>query len=133
MVRWVNVHTDDRVADIVRHFETAPGWKVLGAIDSVNWGEGYDLKWRGVPVRLHDEERSDKVMSRRQGACVRGDWDRLFQVVVEEMSGKVTLTFAIDHWGEADPQLYPDVADAIRVVLMGAGYKQGSITVEAPR
>ena len=90
MIRWVYLRTDDRVTDIARHFEAAAEWEVVGAIDSVNWGEGYDLRWRGVPVRLHDdEERSDELMRRCRGACRPGEWDQMFQVVAGGCPGRL--------------------------------------------
>lgn len=130
MVRWIYLRTDNRVREVARHFEAAPGWEVVGPIDSANWGEGYDLRWGGVPVRLHDDVRSDEVMRRGRGGCPPGEWERQFQVVAEEMSGEVTVSFAIDYRGEANPVLYPDVAESIRAVLLGAGYEQDSVTEE---
>jgi hypothetical protein len=133
MTRWIYLRTDDRAMDVVRHFEVASGWELVGPVDSANWGEGYDLKWTGVPVRLHDAERSDEVVRRCRGACPPGEWDRLFEVVAGEMAGEATLGFVIDYWGEAGPDLYSGVAEAIRAVLLGAGYDLNSIKGEAAR
>ena len=47
----VELHTDDRVTEVVELFRDRPEWSLLGKIDSANYGEGFDLQFRGEDLR----------------------------------------------------------------------------------
>jgi len=125
----VRLKTDERVHEVIKIFQDALEWSVEGKIDSVNYGEGYDLRFCGVPVRLYDDERSDEV-ELRLARKTEGSWDEIFRSVSRDMAGQVSLNFEIDRHDEASLQLHSQVARSIKEILIKGGYAESAIIQE---
>jgi hypothetical protein len=126
----VNLHTDDRVGKVIESFKTLPDWQIVRPLDSLNYGEGYVLEWRSIPIYLYDDERSDEVYTRCKGRFKHGEWEGHFLDVVKEMAGNVVLKFEIDRYDKFPSELCEDAAMAIKCVLIQTGYEPQSVTIE---
>lgn len=127
MARYVSIQTDDRVHDIARLFDGHPDWVVLGEIDSVNYGEGYDLRFGDTPVRLFDTERSDEVLRDPRFKWGK-NWDTVFEDVVRRLQGKVSLWIEIDRYDETTAEPQEEAVVSTHELLTGAGYQ---VTIDA--
>ncbi len=126
----VNLRTDDRVSDVVECFRNASGWSIVRAIDSVNFGEGYELEHRGTTVILYDDVRSDEVHRRLHGVIRPEFWEAEFPNVVADMRGEIDLTFDVDRWQRSSTTSQRDTVHTLAQVLRKAGYASEAIRVE---
>ncbi len=127
----LQLRTDERVCNVVRHFERRAGWTIVREIDSANYGEGYDLLFGSVPVRLYDDQRSDEVMRRIARHAERTEWEREITEVARDMAGTVWLQFEIDRWNEATPEDRERAVENLRQSLLESGYGSGDVRVES--
>jgi hypothetical protein len=120
MKTYLSVKTDLRVHDIVKYFEGTPGWTIIHEIDSLNFGEGYDLDYVGVRVRLFDDERSDEVLAHPKFK-IGNNWDEIFAEVQKRMTGQVSLHFEINRHLQANQRKATEAVLSIIKILKSQG------------
>ena len=125
----IGIRTDDRVEVIVSCFVDALNWELLGEIDSDNYGEGYDLLYKGMEVRLYDDERSDEALHQIYAGIFQ-DWEQAMEVAVAKMTGKVFLKFEVDRYDEFPSALRELAVVEIKKRLIECGYESAHISTD---
>ena len=62
MAIYIKIATDLRVKDLLPYMQEIEKMWFSHEIDSVNYGEGYELKYMDLVLRLYDDIRSDAVL-----------------------------------------------------------------------
>lgn len=96
MVIILEIVTDLRVKEFLPNLLDIDGIKFLKEIDSVNCGEGYDLEYLDLELRLYDDERSDEVLHDLNFLSGKLTWDQVFEKVVEKNTGHGLLKLEIN-------------------------------------
>lgn len=115
----IEIVTNSRVRDLLIHLNEVKGLRLVGEIDSVNHGEGYDFKYDEIGVRLYDDVRSDWVIANKKNLS----WDQAFELATEKFLNDVSLTIEIDRYGQYPKAENKVVSDAIYNKLSEKGFQ----------
>ncbi len=119
----LKIKTDDRVARLAQIIAQNSRWRVVRELESLNYGEGFELSFQGLCATLHDSERSDEVYieERTHGEFGYLRYEEVFSEVVERMRGQVELTIEFDRWDEM-PHLLSEAVENAQSLLEKHGY-----------
>lgn len=113
MAVYLEIATDLRVKDLLPDLLGINGIEFSKEIDSVNYGEGFDLKYYGLDLRLYDDERSDAALADDDFRKGELTWDQVFEKVVKNSSGKGLLKIEIERHDKCSKDKQLDLAKAI--------------------
>ena len=118
----LEVKTDLRVKDFVQFFACEKDWKILGEIDSMNYGEGYDLTFNSVPVRLYDDLRSDAALQHPNYKLGK-NWDEIFELIVKEFRGNAYVNYEVDRYDTTPLQDQEKAMSSIIHIVRERGFE----------
>ena len=117
---YATIKTNLRVRDVATYFRGESGWQVLQEIDSVNYGEGYDLQYQSVKVRLYDSDRTEAVLVHPRVKS-HENYQEIFVEAKKECAGRLFLYFEIDRCDESSPELQKKAFLSISIIVKNHG------------
>lgn len=100
MAIYIEIRTDVRVKEIIRHLVEIDGLVLIGETDSVNYGEGFDFLYKNIPIRLFDDERTDDVFADDKFQTKQEMYEEVFSRIVVANRGQTTLRIEVDRLDE---------------------------------
>jgi len=128
MAVLINIPTDKRVKELLTVLLQDSQISLSSQIDSVHYGEGFELKYKNLFIRFFDDERSDQVrldLDFREG---RLNWDKAFEKIINQNRGKGVLKIEIDRHNEASKEIQMETTRIIEEVLKKENF---SIAIES--
>lgn len=113
MAVQLEIVTDLRVKDLLPDLLDINGIEFSKEIDSVNYGEGFELKYNDLKLRLYDDERSDAALLDDDFRKGKLTWDQVFEKIVKNNIGKGLLKIEIDRHDNNPKDKQLDLAKAI--------------------
>jgi hypothetical protein len=113
MAILIQILTDLRVKELLPILLEIPKLSFVKEIDSVNYGEGFDIKYGNLEIRLYDNQRSDEAMIDTEFLNGKINWDQAFEKVVNKFKGQVFLNIEIDRLDEQPKDERLDAATKI--------------------
>ena len=109
-----------RVKDLLKVLQDIEGAQchVLQEIDSVNYGEGYEVRIYGVKGRIYDDERSDEAMLDPDFIESKISWSEAMDRAAKKLQGEVWLKIEIDRWSESKVEIQESVIKSIKKYLV---------------
>lgn len=95
---------------------------IIHRIDSVNYGEGYEIRIYGVRGRIYDDDRSDEARQDKDFISERISWEEAMNRATEKMKGSVWLKIEIDRWSESKAEVQINVVRSIKDYLRKKEY-----------
>jgi hypothetical protein len=127
MAILIKVLTDIRAKELLPTLLKLPKLNVVKEIDSLNYGEGFDITYEGLEIRLYDDYRSDEVMSDAEFLNGKISWDQAFDKAIIKFRGKVSLNIEIDRHHNQTKELRMEAATALSNLLKTSNFE---LTVE---
>jgi hypothetical protein len=113
MAILIQILTDLRVKELLPILLEIPKLSFVKEIDSVNYGEGFDIKYGNLEIRIYDNQRSDEAMIDTEFLNGKINWDQAFEKVVNKFKGQVFLNIEIDRLDEQPKDERLDAATKI--------------------
>jgi hypothetical protein len=123
MAILIQILTDLRVKELLPILLEIPKLSFVKEIDSVNYGEGFDIKYGNLEIRLYDNQRSDEAMIDTEFLNGKINWDQAFEKVVNKFKGQVFLNIEIDRLDEQPKDERLDAATKISSFLKERNYE----------
>jgi hypothetical protein len=123
MAILIQILTDLRVKELLPILLEIPKLSFVKEIDSVNYGEGFDIKYGNLEIRLYDNQRSDEAMIDTEFLNGKINWDQAFEKVVNKFKGQVFLNIEIDRLDEQPKDERLDAAMKISGFLNERNYE----------
>nr|WKN34439.1 hypothetical protein K4G66_18850 [Tunicatimonas sp. TK19036] len=119
MEKTIEVKSDMRVKELLSVLQMIEDAKchVIQRIDSVNYGEGYEIRIYGVRGRIYDDDRSDEARQDKDFISKRISWEEAMNRAAEKMKENVWLKIEIDRWSESKAEVQANVVRSIRDYL----------------
>jgi hypothetical protein len=127
MAVLINIPTDKRTKELLSVLLQDPQISLSNQIDSVNYGEGYELKYKNLSFRLYDDERSDQVaidIDFKEGLL---NWDKTFEKIIKQNPGKGVLKIEIDRHNKTSKEMQMEALRVIEEILKKENF---SIAIE---
>ena len=121
MAIYIEIKTDNRVKEIVPHLLEIDGFILTGEIDSMNYGEGFDFKYKDLSIRLFDDERTDEVLADENFQTNKETYEEVFSRIVDTNKGETTLRIEIDRFDQ-NTDIQVEAADLIKQNLKTKKY-----------
>jgi hypothetical protein len=122
MATHLEIETDLRVKDLLPYLLEIEKMHFSYEIDSANYGEGYELIYMDVILRLFDDDRSDEAMIDEDFINGKITWTQAFQKVVEKNKGQAVLKIELDRL-DRFPEIQQEAKKAIIDKLKIDGFK----------
>ena len=123
MSKNIEILTDLRVKDLLPILLKIPGVTSSGEIDSVNYGEGFDLTYKNLDLRLYDDLRSYEVMGDIDFQIGELSWDEAFQRIALTNKGHACLTIEIDRYEKETKEIQSEIRLKILDILKENGFE----------
>ncbi|MCA9399385.1 MAG: hypothetical protein KC618_06525 [Candidatus Omnitrophica bacterium] len=123
--RFISVKTERSVHQLKDLLLKSKDWKLDKEVDSMNFGEGYDLYYLSVPVRLYDEERTDAAIL-RMNTC-GGSWEDNFKTIQKQYKDKAVVEVVVDYDEQCSKDEVEKTAGAIKNLLLKNGFSEEKI------
>ena len=112
MAIHLEIKTDLRVKDLLPYILEVENIVFSYQIDSTNYGEGYELNFKDLELRLYDDDRSDETMMDLDFRTGKINWNEAFEKVVERKKGQGVLRIEVDRY-EKHPEIQQEAKKEI--------------------
>ncbi|MCA9405986.1 MAG: hypothetical protein KC684_05570 [Candidatus Omnitrophica bacterium] len=123
--RFISVKTERSVHQLKDLLLKSKDWKLDKEVDSMNFGEGYDLYYLSVPVRLYDEERTDAAILRMNTRG--GSWEDNFKTIQKEYKDQAVVEFVVDYDEKLSKNDVEKTTAVIKTLLLDNGFSEEKI------
>ena len=124
MEKTIEIKSDIRVVELLSILQSIEDAKchVIHQIDSVNYGEGFEIRIYGVRGRIYDDDRSDVARQDEDFVAKEISWEEAMNRATKKMKDKVWLKIEIDRWSESKAEVQTSVLNSIKEHLMRKEY-----------
>ena len=109
-----------RVKSLLALLQKIDGAKchVLQELDSLDYGEGYEIRIYGVVGRVYDDERSDEALTNADFINKKISWSEAMNEASKKLKGEVMLKIEIDRFSESKAEIQQDVIQSLKQELL---------------